>query len=336
MRTGYTPKGVRTLKPGQASSDKMRDLIDRCLNRTLKENGKRLDSLLEIAGSLEYLVIEWTTIDYHFKQITKLEGNSIEEIQKITRRCLRLALRHDTSHLIFFDLWRELGQAVRDLVCGNYDNVFRSLRWMLEACVFWADMQNDDLPAREWFELFIDQRDKVTEEEFKRVFSEIYAVNEARLMERLNLKEKYRRPSFNDVIESLPILKNHTKKDVDRPRLRKVLRDSYMEFSKYSHITPLTVKEVYLEPGELHSDFAFYQDYQYDKERFDFALDSIYSTIDLIMAVMILVETDFIGYETTRVFLESLKDLTNDVATEAKRLGEYLPLIRSMIHKNLA
>ena len=322
------------LKLGVATSNKMKKLIALSMKQTLNENEKDIDSLLDIAGALEYLVIAWNDPDLHVKQFMDEKYNSIEEVPETSRRCLRLAIRHDTSQLVFFDLWRELGQAMRELMCSNYDSVPRSLRWMIEACVFWADMQLDDFTAREWFEHYYSQRDKLTEEEFNRVFFEIHSVNEGRLTERLTFKEKYRRLAVKEIIENLSILKNHSRRYNKGHLIRSALRTCYSEFSEYSHITLSTLKEIYMEPGELHWDFAFFQDFRYDKERFDIELKNIYTTLDLIMAVIILVETEFFCYETPHEFFECLGDMRNEVATKIEGLRNRLPFISNMITGN--
>jgi len=318
------------VKPGEATASKMKKLIELHLKQTLDENEKDVDLLLDFAGALEYLVISWDDSQLHFKNLIGKKYDSIEEVPEQIQRCFFLALRHDTSLFIFFDLWRELGQAVRELICSDYDSVPRSLRWMIEACIFWADMQLDHYNAQEYFEYYCSQKDKVTEDEFLRVSNTIYSVNEARLAERLTFKEKYRRLAVKEIIQNLSILKNHSKGYDKGPRIGRELNKCYSRFSEYSHITLSTLKEIHKEPGELHFDFAFFQDFRYDKRRFEIELSNIYTALDLILAVILLVETQFFSYETPNLFFECLGDVKEGVANKIKQLSHRLPFLSDM------
>jgi len=291
--------------------------------------------LLDIVGSLEYLVIEWNNPDLHFRQFTTKKFDSIKEVPKVVQRCMRLALRHDTSQLVFFDLWRELGQAVRELMCSNYDSVPRSLRWMIEACVLWADMQLDDITAKEHFENYYSQKDKLSQREFNRVFLEIHSVSEGMLEERLVLKEKYRNLNVKEIIDKLPILNLSISKDRSLKNenlyIKKELMKHYSEFSKFAHFTLDTAKEIALEPGELHWDFAFFQDFRYDKEMFHYELENIYSALDLILALMVLVLAKFIGYETPNRFFGCLGACGKEAHRKIKKMPDYFPFTKGMM-----
>jgi hypothetical protein len=320
------------LEPGSTSSKKMKRLIELSMKKTFRTYEKALDSLLEIAGDLEYLAIEWQQPQVHMKQLLNEKSNSRRKISEDKLKCLKLAVRHDTSLLVFFDLWRELGQTVRELICSNYGSVPRSLRWMVETCIFWADMQLDDYTVHEWFEHFYSQKDKLTEEEFRRTFYAIYDVNEARLVERLAFREKYRRLAIGEILNNLSILKGDSK--FSKAHLVKyALRTCYSEFSKYSHTTLPTLREIDMEPGELHMDFAFFQDYHYDKEEFETQIQNIYRTLDIIIAVIILVETDFFCYEAPHKFCESLGELGKEVARKIHGMKDNFPFTDELMRK---
>ena len=97
------------------------------------------------------------------------------------------------------------------------------------------------------------------------------------------------------------------------------------------HFTPSTVKEIRLEPGSLHTDFAFFQDYHYDRGRFDIGVKSIYRTLDLVMTIMILVESAFYSYEGPVEFFRSLKDAGRDFASKIASVRQDLPFTSRVV-----
>jgi hypothetical protein len=283
----------------------------------------RINTLLDIAAAFEYLVIEWSDATLHIERVTDKKYRSVRQAPKEVRWSLRLAGRHDKCELVFYDLWRELGQALRELLCANYDSVQRSLRWMIETCIFWADMQLDGPSVKDMFEDYCSQKGRLTSKEFKRAFSEIYSMNEARLEERLVFKEKFRGPSLGEIAGNLAILKTTPK--YKGHLLREELLKYYRAFSEYVHITLTTAKEVSLEPGTLHGDFAFFQDYRYDMDRFNAEIASMFRTVDMLIAVMILVQMEFYGYEGPIEFFESLKDVGRDFASKIEPARDAFP-----------
>ena len=81
------------LEPGSTSSKKMTKLITRSMNKTLRQNEKTLDYLLEIAGDLEYLAIMWDDPQIHEKQLLDKRSTSTEKIPEVKLKCWRLAAR---------------------------------------------------------------------------------------------------------------------------------------------------------------------------------------------------------------------------------------------------
>jgi hypothetical protein len=316
-----------SIEPGVATVKKMKKMMERVISQSLGEpmNRQNLNSLLEIAAAFEVLTINWTisASTLHIRRLTGERYKSIRQAPKAVRWSLELAKRHDTCHLAFFDLWRELGNALRELLSANYDGVPRSLRWMIETCTFWADMQIDQPSARELFENYYSQQDKLTRKEFKRASSEINSMNQVRLEERLIFKEKFRGLSFNDLIQNLAILK--TTSGYKGHVLKEALAKYHRAFSGYAHITLVTAKEISMEPGALHRDFAFFQDYRYDEERFSTEITSIFKTVDVLIAVMILVETEFYGYGGPTKFFEMLKSIGRDFTLKVKKVRDAFP-----------
>lgn len=86
---------------------------------------------------------EGIEIDAHVSTITKGKCSSKSHLGQKYRRCIELADLENTLLNIFPDLWEELGEAVRNIIIRNYRSVFRSLRWIIESIVFWADLELD-------------------------------------------------------------------------------------------------------------------------------------------------------------------------------------------------
>ena len=238
----------------------MQALMTKCSRTTIRRNRKMVDLFLEICGKLEYLVIGWHDLERHGRILALRSGIPITSTK--AKRAATLALRHDTSSLVFFDLWRELGQAVRSLLIGNYESVYRSLRWIVEASVFWADMQLDGQSAPEQFKWYYGQRGKLNESEYDRMFHELFTIGSARFEERLLFREKFRRLTAGEILNGLKFAGSNHPTGVEPSVVKKSLREIYSNLSEYSHLTLATVHEIHYE--FLHGDFAFYQDYSYD------------------------------------------------------------------------
>jgi hypothetical protein len=311
-------------EPGVATAKKMKKMMEVAISQSLTEpNRQEVDSLLDLAAAFEYFTFELIDATPHIERLTDKKFKSIRQAPREVRWSLRLAGRHNTLLLAFFDIWRELGQALRALLCANYDSVPRSLRWMIETCIFWADMQLDQPSAQELFENYYSQKDLLTPKEFKRASVEIHTINETRLEERLTFKEKFRGPSVNEIMRNLAILK--TTPVYQGHILKEALAKYHRIFSGYAHATLLTAKEISMEPGTLHGDFAFFQDHRYDKERFDEMITSVFRTVDVIISVIILAEMAFYGYDGPMEFFQSLKDTGKDFASKVQQVKDAFP-----------
>ncbi|OLD02729.1 MAG: hypothetical protein AUJ07_08135 [Crenarchaeota archaeon 13_1_40CM_3_53_5] len=320
---------ARFFKPGVSSASKMQALMGKCARESMQHHGKELNEFLRFAGEFEYLAIKWHEPKIHYKVVVgdiSFKGSDI-----LAKRAVDLALRHDASGLLVFDLWRELGQAVRSLLICNYESVPRSLRWMIEASAFWADMQLDAMSAHEWFEMYYKQRSKINENEYRRLFDEIYSTSSARFEERLFLKEKYRRPRLGEVLDNLKLSIAKPANNLDPGAIKRNLRKLYSEFSESSHVTLRTVRELYYE--YLHGDFAFYQDYIFDKEESDQSMRSMWMTLDSVLALIILTEAEFLGYETPRALVQALEDRNKKQPplVDKKVLRQRLPLLSTLL-----
>lgn len=91
------------------------------------------------------------------------------------------------------------------------------------------------------------------------------------------------------------------------------------------------MREAFPEAGELRIDFAFFQNYIYDKKDFDLQLHNIFMTLDLVLSVILLVEAQFYSYDTPRDFFEVLGDLNSDFSDKIKPLSKRFVLLNKML-----
>lgn len=314
------------MKSGLASSAKMAHLMKNTLKSTTKEWNNQLSIMMKLCGQFEYYMIEMSQESF----ISKLESriSTTKKRDKNTRMCLNLALADDSSRVVFFDLWRELGEAIRALMCGNYKSVYRSLRWIIEATIFWAEMQTDLEKAKTYFQDYYEQRDNLTKSEYQILLREITSVSSAILEERLFLKDKYKLVRIEDALRSIRVLKNRP--EYDGSKLRNSLSKAYRKFSGYSHMSLETVIEIRYE--KLHRDFAFYQDYEYSRPLCESSIEASWRTIDLVMSLIILVQSWFMDFEVPQMLIEELGPTTTYLKSLLRKIpaSEKLPYLNGI------
>jgi len=118
-------------------------------------------------------------------------------------------------------------------------------------------------------------------------------------------------------------------------KLKEDIKTLYSIFSEFSHTTLSTVKEIQMEIGELHTDFAFFQDYSYDRDFFNLCYTNITKTLDCVIAVLILVESNFLGYDTPIKFLNSLDELFKELVFSSRDVKDIYPHLSSLIEKKV-
>lgn len=140
----------------------MLKLINRSSSLTVKKNAKDIDSILEIAGYIEIFIREESmNYEHHLLKITNGKITKFDNLPLGQQRAIDLARREFSINLIFFEVWEELGKAIRSLLSANYSGTNRSLRWIIESIVFWADMQLDGHTARENYYHYSSQSEKL-------------------------------------------------------------------------------------------------------------------------------------------------------------------------------
>ena len=219
--------------------------------------------------------------------------------------CVELACLENNITDIFFDLIREFGESIRNLIIGNYNSVPRSLRWIIESAIFWANMQDDNRNSTEAFYHYCNYL-PISKTRFQYLRSQVKEVNYQILVERLFLIDEWRK-SFRDILPKISVIKADSKffKNVRNFSFEKKIGSLYHQFSSYEHITLQTLSEI---NHNLRSDFASYMNYRYDEESFLSLLRNIWDTLDLILSVLVLTFTRFYGYNNGKLFINRLKN----------------------------
>jgi hypothetical protein len=205
---------------------------------------------------------------------------------------------------------------------------------MIETAVFCADMDLDSSNGVDEFANYLGQTDTLTASNYREHHRYLVNGTQMLLEERLFLKEKYRRPSFNEILNDLSILKSK-KEGVD---LANKLRELYKEFSGHSHVSGDTLSN---RVGELRREFGFFVKSNYVTEEFRYNASLIWDTMDAIFCLIILVQCWYYDYSSPHDYLSQvlkhngkdswLRVLIN--STKKNRIAERLPLFTS-IHKD--
>ena len=307
------------------NSEKMLSMINLALTNSIDANKGEINFVLKTATDWEFFFWNSCFDIHHYKQITRKFENYAQNIPKHEAQSIALTLQYDTTMLVFCDLWRELGLAIRELISSNYEAVSRSLRWIIEATIVWAETQLDNPTASDIYtEIF---SKKLSKKEYQRKLLEIFAVNKARFSERLRFKEKYGIVKISDTVDKIKIFKNR-KKGEQKNLLRDKIVRLNSEFSTYAHCTVQSLEEL---DKNRRYDFAIYQGYEYNQESFNDGLNDIYQTIDVCLTIILLVNTEFYGYENPLKFMENIKSGGESLAQDAFQQKEKFPFLNNIL-----
>ena len=297
-----------SLAIGISSGDKMHKMILNTANETLRSHGRKIDLFLKVLAQVEYFVIDTVDVDAHISKITHLRytHRSIDAGHKM---CVELACVENTITDIFFDLVKEFGEATRSVIVGNYNSIPRSLRWILESTIFWANMQDENRNSTEAFEDYCEHL-PISKTRYKYLRGQIRQVNYDLLVQRMTLKDEWH-ISFRDIVSKINVIKSDSK-FFRKPKgfsFDSKIRSLYHVLSTYEHTTFETLSEI---DYDLRSDFASYMNYGYNRERFPPLLSLMWITLDLILSIMVLSIAKFYGYKTGKDFIRRLKSFPGD------------------------
>jgi hypothetical protein len=287
MSTGFAKEAISPIKD--------------CIEQTLKKEEERLKSLNDVAEAIQTMVItELSDFEPHLEKITGRGNNNKAKLSITNERCVHLANQHNAVYHIFSNLWLELGESIRSLIIGNYLSVSRSLKWMIESVIFYADFQEDCDNASELFDSYLKEESPLREKRYLYLLQHIDDSNYELLDDRLLLKEKFD-TKFKIIREQLQIFG-----DAGYPKEVKgipgELSELYRKFSGLSHISQQSIEE--RERDE--EDLIFFLDNSFDKHNFHEKLGDIWRVMDLVTALILLVCSRFYGYSSVKEFLENI------------------------------
>ena len=284
-------------------SEKMLKLMNNVEKCSLsKSNTVKLNNLMEAAAIIEPFsyIVRPDTVEIHYDKISSNQIKSIKKISKQQRKILELTINHYSINEISFDIWSELGAAIRSCIIGDHRSVIRSLRWILESMLFWVNFQvkQEDIATTIYNDYV---QEKFSEKEFLDLFNEIRITHRAKIEERVLMKEKYMKPSFGELVKDLEDLRYIDPKMIEH--IKNELREAYTSYSSLSHISINTLQEFYND--KLRSDYAFFQSYEYNKKSFSKVVANLWFCIDLFVSFFTLTSVHFFSYKTCREFVDA-------------------------------
>jgi hypothetical protein len=315
----------------------MLKLIYDCGMVTLNSNRLDLEILIKTVSKAEEFAIESMRADAHVHNISKRKITSISAASKNQKRCMDLVRRTYLLNTIFFDLCRELGEAIRSLVIGNYSSVSRSLRWIIESAVFLTDMQGDYGTASEVYEHFTTfHHPSMDNKEYSYQCRHVSDLNYDLLEDRLSLKEKWKKYGINDILGDNVILQvEGPYKKSKGHSLKSEIQKLYKELSGFDHISIESLQEI---DKTLRTDYAIYLDYVYDREKYSYQFMNLWKVVDLVTSIVVLAGTKFYEYSTTFEYLDKMQKYYKNSHTkkminyiEYKKIHDKLPLFSLML-----
>jgi hypothetical protein len=187
--------------------------------------------------------------------------------------------------------------------------VSTDLRWILESAVFWMYLQIDkEEDAGELFEGY--REESIDNDRFEYLREYLFDVNQGLFDEHLHIKEKFGRPSINEMINSLEDYKIKDDKTKDAHNINRTvgniiaeLLDLYHDLSALSHISLDALKEI----EEIGNEYPYFMGYSYNNDKFDSALTKVWRVIDLMTSIFILTCSHFYGYNKPSDYLTQLR-----------------------------
>ena len=326
---------MRESATGTVSSKRILNSIYDCGMITLNSNRKDLEILTKIISELELFGIESQMVDAHVSNISMGKITSISAASKNQKQCIDLVRRGYFLNTIFFDLCRELGEAIRSMFIGNYSSVSRSLRWVIESAVFWTDMQGEYWTASAAYEHFTTLDPPMDNKEYSYLRRHISDSHYDLLEDRLSLKVKWKKYGVNDVLGDNVILQAQGAYKPKGHSLESEIRQVYKELSGFDHISIESLQEI---DKTLRTDYAIYMGYEYDRKKYSHQFMNLWRVVDLVACIVVLAGTKFYEYSTTSKYLDKMQKYYTDSSTteiikytQSKKLHDKLRLFFLML-----
>ena len=183
-------------------------------------------------------------------------------------------------------------------------SVFRSLRWIIESAVFWADVELDK-KINDAISHFTDYYRNVSLSEENYSFQSEYIphYNRAHLDDRLYMKEKNNgRPGFGESVNNLNIFKKDGMESLVKT-IEDELKTLYHDFSAFTHISVESLRR----SREHPDNYPYSMDYAYDREKFYSTLEKLWKVIDLVAPIMLLMSSRFYRYKLPHQYLNATR-----------------------------
>jgi plastocyanin len=283
------------------------DIVDECIANTLKLHDVELNSLIRTANILDsFFQVESHEDRSHRKKIRTHIQDIIKEIGKKHQGIITLANMQNPIMHVYFDIWTELGTAIRDLMSGNYMSSYRSLRWMIDSIAFWIYIQNKNVDIIDHINLIYNDDADFGEMSLKCKIFNAYKERVNIIEERFRLKELLRGPDFSTLVNSLAAFKRCKNSEIIDKIIDKIISDMgslWKEFYQFSHPTSQSQKMI----GKVFDDYVFFIKYRYDDVKFYTLFERIWHVIDLTATIFMLTNSSFYRYESVEDYFKTMK-----------------------------
>lgn len=279
-------------------------LIETAKNSLNKTNKKQIEFLLDTTGIIKNLSFELGLLQNHVHQITEGKFSAYKEIKSKEYACLRIAVIGNRLDDFFNEAWHELGITLRSLVVGNYRNISRPLRWILECICMWAHTQLEQPTSKQVYKQFYKM--KLNKKDYLYQFNVMRETARTAFQQRILTKEKYDKPTFKEIVNSFAVLHEYQSKEI-YSKFEDDFKKLYDETSGLIHISHTSLTE--LMTGEtVYTSGSYYAEHFYHKKLFSYYLDQIWKVIDLVFTLVILVLLKFHEYKTPFEFFKAVME----------------------------
>lgn len=246
----------------------------------------------------------------HIEYLINQELANPESADSEFKEDLLLAIHNNRIFpVVFGHVRREFDGFVIDLLCGNYESGLRTLRWILETCIYATEYQSSEIKGSSYVEYVLDLlREGDTPVLVEDKIANDYYFMITKFYARIEVMEKYKPPEFKELLDKIPILKNdkdwHNKDpSVDRSILKNRIRKLYASLSRYSHYSKKSSssnpRRMMLMGDITSTRFSL----PMLGESYRLAIE----VLDCILLLFFLLDTWFYGYDSFHAYVKAKK-----------------------------
>lgn len=244
--------------------------------------------------------------EQHLPSLTNGKYTDITKLSEGQRTLLQTIKNGRIIPVMYTYLDQEYKGFRFDMLCGNYEGALRTLRWMLETAIHAVEFQTDQPRATIYRDLLVNPPQDISmiiRPEDQQAYMIIA------FEERMIVMEKYRRPTMQEILSKIPILKNSkewkkTDPSIDRNILRNTIHGLYALLSRYAHYS----KETTLRSARHRIAFLEGESLvgRYNKLAFSETYTISMNVLDSIVLLLALLDAWYFGYQCFHEYVRAL------------------------------